>query len=149
MLGIRIRARLRRRTLDDELARGADPSASPERSLRAEQLRSPGERLKLANTLVEAVGGARVNHLGPFRAKLRERDAAVRGSAEEVLALARRLRDGEPIDVRGAAMASRLLHDGSSPFHGASVSELRAALCSAYAALDPSGEPERELADVA
>ena len=149
MLGARIHTRLRRKRLDDELARGGDPAASPERSLRAEQLTTPGERLKLANTLVEALGGARMNHLGPFRRKLRERDAAIRGSAEELLALARRLRDGEPINVRGAAMAARLVHDGSSPFGGPSVAELRAALCAAYAALDSPAEPVRELADVA
>lgn len=149
MLGARIRTRLRRKKLDDDLARGGDPAASPERRLRAEQLNSPGERLKLANTLVEALGGARMNHLGPFRRKLRERDAAIRGSAEELLALARRLRDGEPIEVRGAAMAARLVRDRASPFNGPSVAELRAELCAAYAALDSPGEPMPEAADAA
>ena len=149
MLSVRIRTRLRRKQLDEQLANGADPNASPERSRRAAELSSPSARLKLANALVEAVGDARMSYLGPFRAGLRRRDAAIRESAQDVLALAARLRDGEPIDVRGAAMTSRLRRDRSSAFHGASGPDLRAALREAQAALDGTGEHARELAGAA
>jgi hypothetical protein len=149
VLTVRIRTHLRRRQLDEQLANGADLNASPERSLRAAQLTSPTVRLKLANALVEAVGDARMGYLGPLRAGLRRRDAAIRESAEDLLALAARLRDGEPIDVRGAAMASRLLRDRSSPFHRGSGPDLRAALGAAHTALDSRADAARELAGAA
>ena len=149
MIGVRIRARIRRKKLDDELARGVDPATSAERRLRASQLTWPDDRLRLAGVLVDALGSARMSYLGPFRRKLRERDAAIRESAEEMLALARRLQDGEPITARGAAMASRLARDRSSPFHGTSAGDLQVALRAAYEALDVPDEPAYELAGAA
>ena len=57
-LAVRMRTRSRRKSLDRELARGADAGASPELSLRAAQLTSPDGRRKLANTLVSAYRAA-------------------------------------------------------------------------------------------
>jgi hypothetical protein len=47
-LAVRVRTRLRRNRLDDELARGIDPDLTPELALRAVQLHSPAERARLA-----------------------------------------------------------------------------------------------------
>jgi hypothetical protein len=58
-LAVRLRTWFRRNRLDEELARGLDPATSAELSLRAAQLRSPGERSRLANGLVETLGDAR------------------------------------------------------------------------------------------
>lgn len=110
-LALRVRASWRRNRLDDELARGAEPAASAELGLRAAQLRSRAERSRLANALVETLGGARGPNLGAFRMKTRRQHAGIRESADDLLALVLRLRDDQPIDVRGAAMAARLLND--------------------------------------
>src|SRR3712207_5870182 len=104
---LRMRARRRRNRLDDELARGMDPSLSPELNLRADQLRSRAERSRLANALVEAVGDARGLNLGAFRVKTRARHAVIRKHAEDLLALAARLRDDQAIDARGVAVTAR------------------------------------------
>ena len=111
-LALRMRARLRRTRLDDELARGMEPSLRPELSLRADQLRSRAERSRLANALVEAVGDARGP--SPLRVKSRERHAEIRKHAEDLLALATRLRDDQAVDARGVAVTARLVNrDGS------------------------------------
>ena len=110
-LGVRLRTRFRRNRLDAELAQGGDPSASAELMFRAAQLRSPGVRARLANTVIKALGSARGPNLGAFTRKAQRRDAAIRQTADDLLALALRLRDGRPIDVEGAAMTARLVND--------------------------------------
>jgi hypothetical protein len=47
-LGARVRTRLRRSKLDEQLVRGADPETSVELRLRAAQLRSSSGRSRLA-----------------------------------------------------------------------------------------------------
>jgi hypothetical protein len=129
-LALRMRARLRRDRLDDELARGMEPSLRPELSLRAEQLRSRAERSRLANALVEAVGDARGPNLGAFRVKTRERHAEIRKQAEGLVALAARLRDDQAIDARGVAVTARLVNRAGSLRRGRGQNlgdELRAA----------------------
>jgi hypothetical protein len=132
---LRVRTRRRRNRLDGELARGADPAALAELGLRAAQLRSASGRRELANALVETVGDARGPNLGAFRMKTRRQHAAIREAADDVLALVVRLRAGEPVDVRGAAMTARLLNDGASPLHQDSGQDLRHAIRAAWVAL--------------
>jgi hypothetical protein len=57
--------------------------------------------------------------------------------ADDLRALSRRLRDGSPIDVHGAALTSNLLTDGASPLYHDSGVALRYAVRSARLALDP------------
>jgi hypothetical protein len=113
--------------LDEQLAQGFDREASAELRLRAAQLVSPAGRVELANA-VEAVVR-----------ETRGRQAAVRASADDLLALAQRLRDERPIDVRGAAMIRRLLTDrATSPLYRIDgESSLQEAVRSAKLALDP------------
>lgn len=148
-LAVRIRVRWRRNRLDDELVRGTDPSVSPELSLRVAQLRSPAERSRLANALVEALGDARGPNLGAFRVKTRRRHAAIRNYADDLLGLVLRLRDDQPIDVRGAAMTARLVNNGASPLHRESGPDLRDAILAARVALDAAHQDTRDLATAA
>jgi hypothetical protein len=146
---VRIRTRLERGGLDEQLVRGAGSGATAELSLRTRQLTSADGRRGLANALIEALGSARAPHLGPFRMKHRRRDEAIREAADDIHALVGRLRDDEPIDVRGAAMTARLLDDRSSPLHGDSAPALQDVLRDALAALSPRAEADRDLAAAA
>ena len=135
-LVVRMRTRWLRNRLDDELARGADPAASAELRLRASQLRSPAERSRLANATVEAVGDARGPNLGAFTLKARRQHAAIRESADDLMALVARLRDDQPASVRGAAMTSRLVGNRASPLHRDGEQGLQQAIRAALVALD-------------
>jgi hypothetical protein len=143
-LSVRLRTRFRRNRLDAELAQGGDPSTSAELTLRAAQLRSPGQRTRLANALIKALGSARGPNLGAFSRKGQRRDAAIGQAADELLALALRLRDDRPIEVEGAAMAARLVNDRESSLHRGPAHELQAAAQSAQLALDSTTASARD-----
>jgi hypothetical protein len=143
-LSIRLRRRLRRNRLDAELAQGGDPSASAELTVRAAQLRSPAERTRLANALTKALGSARGPNLGAFTPRAQRHDAAIRQAADEVLALALRLRDDRTIEVGGAAMAALLVNDRASALHRGPAHELQAAAKAARLALDDGTSSARE-----
>ena len=145
-LALRVRTRLRRNSLDDELSRGADPAASAELHQRAAHLRFRAERSRLANALVESLGDARGPNLGAFWLKTRRQHAAIRESADDLLALVLRLRDDQPVDVRGAAKAARLLNDAASPLHRGSGQDLQHAIRAARVALDATGPATQDLA---
>jgi hypothetical protein len=135
-LAVRVRRRWRRSRLDDELARGTDPSTSAELSLRAAQLRSSAERSRVANKLVETLGDARGPNLGAFRINTRRQHAKIRQYADDLQALVLRLRDDRPIDVQGAAMTARLVDSGASPLHREGGQGLQVALLAARDALE-------------
>jgi hypothetical protein len=145
----RLRTRWRRDKLDQQLARGADSESSTELSLRRGQLGSGSGRSRLANALVEALGDARSPNLGAFRMQTRRRHAAIRDAADDLLALVLRLREDRPIDVRGAAMAARLLSDRGSPLHRDSGEYLQDAIRAARIGLDAADPASRDLAAAA
>ena len=145
--GTRLSTRLRRTSLDRELAQGADPGTRPELARRAEQLRSPEERARIANALVETVGDARRNE--PVTLRPRPQRAVVREAADELLALALRLRDEQPVGVRGAAMAAWLVGDHSSPLRRGDRGSLDEAVEAAHAAFDDTRAPASALAQAA
>ena len=91
--------------------------------LRSAQLRSPAGRTALANALVEAVGEARRGEPMKSGGSRSAQRCARRPSA--LLALASRLREATPIDVRGAAMVALLVNDGASPLHRAGTRQPR------------------------
>jgi hypothetical protein len=142
-LRARTKTRLQRNSLDGKLAHGADSRTTPELSLRAAQLRSHGERARLANALVEAVGEARQGD--PVTVRPRPHRAEVRANADELLALAARLRDDLPVDVRGAAMAARLVSDRKGPLRSMSSGNLREAVEAARHAMDTRRELAADL----
>jgi hypothetical protein len=102
-LAVRLRARWRRNRLDDQLAYGTDPATSPELELRAAQLRSRRERSRIANALVQILGDARKGT--PVTIKVRPQRAQIRAAADDLLELVGRLRDDQPVSVRGARRA--------------------------------------------
>lgn len=101
--------------LDRELADGADPMQSDELSLRVGQLRSAKRRARLAVALRGAVELAAGHHAPLIRTRLRRPE--IKANQELLLALADRLRDDEPLGVRGLAMTSLLVGDSSSPLY--------------------------------
>lgn len=145
----RARTRWRRGRLDEQLVRGIDPETSVELRLRAAQLSSPSGRARLANALVERLGDARGPNLGAFPMRIRRQDDAIRGAADDLLALVLRLRDERPVEIRGAGMAARLLYGKDSPLHHDGGPELGDALRSARAALDASAPATHGLAAAA
>ncbi len=148
-LADRWRMRRRRGRLDEQLARDTDPTTSAELGVRAAQLRSSAERSRLANSLVEVLGGARGPNLGAFRVSTRQRHAAIRESADELLALVLRLRDDEPIAVRGAAMVALLVDRRSSPLRHGDGRDLQLAVRAARVGLDVADRGADELAAAA
>jgi hypothetical protein len=148
-LATRVVASLARIRLDEELARGTDPAASSELALRAAQLRSRKERSRLANSLIEALGDARGPNLGAFGRRTRQRHSAIRDSADELLALVLRLRDDEPIAVRGAAMTALLVRGPSSPLRYGDGRGLQYAVRAAHVAVAASDRGTHDLAAAA
>jgi hypothetical protein len=132
---VRIRTRLRRAKLDRELANGADPASSDELRRRADQLSSPAERARIANALVETLGDAR--RVGePLTIRSFGYRAAVREVADEILALALRLRDDQPISVQAVATAAWLVDSKSSPMRRDGAGDLDQEIRVALAAPD-------------
>ena len=144
-LSQRLRTLWHRTELDHQLAQGVDPATSEELELRAEQLLS--RRSELAAHVDEVID--RAHRPIAFTVEVPLRRAEVRACADDLLALAGRLRDGAPIDVQGAAQAWVLLTDGSSPLYLDGGVSLRHAVRSARLALDPVGTPVHSLAAAA
>jgi hypothetical protein len=135
---LRIRTRLERNRLDGELARGVDPALSAELALRATQLRSRSGRSRTANALVQTLGNALGNE--PVILRPRPQREQVSASADDLLTLVRRLRDDEPISVRGAAMAALLVSGRGSTLNLDGKADLGHALRAATVALDAAGQ---------
>jgi hypothetical protein len=132
-LALRLRTLWHRDRLDDQLARGVDPTSSQLLELRADQLLA--KREELADTVDDVV--IRAKRPFAFSVEVHVRRHEVDACADDLHALARRLRDGEAIDVHGVAMTWTLLTDGASPLYHDSGVALRYAVRSARLALDP------------
>jgi hypothetical protein len=109
-------ARLLASSLDRQLAAGRPPRSSGALAIRAREIVSPAARLELAqhwaNVLDQA--GRRPVPRSP-RAPLRR--AAVIAAREDLQEMISVLTSGLPVDVRGTAMASWLLVDGTGPLY--------------------------------
>jgi hypothetical protein len=132
-LALRLRTLWHRDRLDAQLARGVDPTSSPLLELRADQLL--GKREQLAAAVDDVV--IRANRPFAFTVEVRPRRREVEACADDLRALARRLREGTPIDVHGAAMTQTLLTDGASPLYHDTGVTLQYAVRAARLALDP------------
>jgi len=133
-VALRLRTWWRRDRLDEQLAEGADPTTSAELTLRAEQLSSDTKRIRLAEDLEGVLREAR-DPAPQIHRLVRRRQ--VYACADELLELARRLRDDQPIALRGAAITAQLLSDARSPLYYARPSvPLPEAVRSARLALD-------------
>jgi hypothetical protein len=112
---LRVLTRWRAADLDRQLAHGMDPMLSDELSLRVGQLGSAGRRTQLSRALRDAVDMAKGNRAPLITTRLRR--AEIRENDGLLLALADRLRDGEPVGAQGLAMAARLVTDHSGPLY--------------------------------
>lgn len=142
-LGLRLRVHLNRLPLDDRLAHGDGAASSDELALRAAQLLR--ERFKLAARIEGTLESAH-RPTASFSAQAPVRRQDVRDCAEDLQALAHRLREAVPTDFRGIAMTSCLLTDGASPLYIDTGMSLRFAVRSARLALDPVGEAFEDVA---
>lgn len=132
---LRLRTRWRARDLDRRLASGTDPMLSDELSLRVGQLGSAGTRVRLACVLRGAVELANGHRAPLITTQLR--CAEIQENDELLLALADRLREGEPLGVQGLAMTARLINDRSGPLYRSGArGSLPAAVLKAFIALE-------------
>jgi hypothetical protein len=113
-LPVRLAVVVRRRHLDAQLAAGSNPLSNRMLALRARQLRQPTARRRLATTIEGAVKAAR--HPGVWTAAVTPRGLG-RAAESDLLRIAERLRCGEAIGERGAAIASELVADGAGPLY--------------------------------
>jgi hypothetical protein len=108
----RLRARMRRMELDQALAGGADPSASPLLAARAAQLVAPRARHRLAAALERFVLTA---ESPPARVRVLPRRRAVEANRPRMLELAATLRTSGLLYARGIAILELVLIDGTGP----------------------------------
>ncbi|MGN6586645.1 MAG: hypothetical protein ACTHKT_04120 [Solirubrobacterales bacterium] len=127
---LRARVFLSRLRFDRALAGGADPSASPELALRAEQLQSPKGRGRIARGIDRLIAIASADprrHVGPSMLPFRHQ--RVRPNLDRFEELADVLRSAGSHSVKGVAMASTLLEDGRGPLYASDhADKLREAL---------------------
>jgi hypothetical protein len=132
---LRVLTRWRAADLDRQLANGTDPMQSDELSLRVGQLGSAGRRTRLSHALREAVALAKGKRAPLITTRLRR--AEILENDDLLLALADRLRDGEPLGIQGLAMTARLVTDRTGPLYRSGLSSsLPARALEALIALD-------------
>jgi hypothetical protein len=136
----RVRARLRRSSLDRALAAGADPCESPALAYRAAQLASEGSREQVAASIDDVLAAAARPRLAlssvvdPDRKEM----AIARPHLIQVHEL---LRSKTPVYCQGVAMLECMLRDGGSPLYSpARRGALSAELEAIVAALEGPGQ---------
>jgi len=136
----RVAARLHAHHLDEELAQGTPPEASPELAVRAAMLARPRTRHMLAESLLRLRRRAETaldNRMLPSRPEVHLEH--LRPLHEEIEGLVQRLDAPVPVPARGVALVNLLLSDGAGPVHTPGhEADLRRALVMASSALDPS-----------
>ena len=134
-----VRARMLAGRLDIELANGADPWSSADLMRRAARLCSLGERGKLAAALAGLVEVARAPR-PTFSARVPIRHGLVLENADELLLLAGRIEQLEPVDVASLANLALLVRDGKSPVYagGRPPNEFTRVIARALHAVDQS-----------
>jgi hypothetical protein len=111
---LRLRVWWKREELDAALADGADPTESPQLTLRAQQLVGSGKRAELA-TSIHALIDIADRRPHPLQATFRP--SQVQANRSSLLELAERLRGQGPHALRGLAMTTRLIEDGRGPLY--------------------------------
>jgi hypothetical protein len=126
---------LRRGTLDRTLARGTDPSTTPELSRRARQLTSRRCRAGLAEGIRNLIQAAEAPR-HPYSAAAPVQRNEILAERAFLLQLADELAGEEELSARGIALVEGLLTDGASPIYTPSPDgALHAALTHARATL--------------
>jgi hypothetical protein len=141
----RLAAAARASHLDALLARGADPSSSAQLAARAEMLSAPRARTVIADQLDRLARADTTDQGG--RWGVRPNRNAIIANTDAMLTLSALLRETAPIYVRGTAILSELLRDGTGPLYRGDSSALATRLHAALAAVR-RGQPEPETARV-
>jgi hypothetical protein len=127
-------------TLDAELAAGRSADDARLRALRGDLLIAPAHRVKLAGQW-EALLARASRPRGEAYPRLPLRRAAILAAEADILALVAALRGPLPVRVRGVAIASLLMTDGTGPVYRAPRgTDLATAVQSALRHLDPATE---------
>jgi hypothetical protein len=145
----RLRSRWHADHLDHELADGASPDSTVDRSLRAQFLVRFRTRRELAHSMQRILAAATQR---PTASRLPAplSRAPVAACATELNELISRLLAPGPVAARGVAQARLLLTDAGGPLYRvgrhAGTADLRVRVCDAagaLSALDPAGRPQR------
>lgn len=136
-LHARLRATLRRSELTRALAEGADPTASDELALRAEQLTSTRGRQSLARAMRRTVDEAHRPPLARSRAVIIRRGAVLEAE-DAIRTMIARLTGAQPVRAEGMAIAERILTnaDGSPLYNPAEPGALAREVSLATAAME-------------
>jgi len=113
---MRVRARLRRASLDDALARGANPCESPALAYRAARLTSERSRWRMAAWVTEILTTAR-RPPRVFAAAVEPDRREVASAEPLLLQVTKLLQSSAPVYARGVAMLEGLLGDGGGPLY--------------------------------
>jgi hypothetical protein len=111
----RLTARLRARALDQALASGALPDASPALALRARALAAPAVADECAAALRRIIQEARRSRPMPGMRVIGGARERVLGAEHELRGLASLLQSGQAFNVGGIATVRALLTDGTGP----------------------------------
>ncbi len=129
---------LQRSELTRVLAEGADPAASPQLALRAEQLTSTRNRRVLARAMRRTIDEAHRPPLARSRVVIIRRGAVLdaEGAIRTMIA---RLTSPHPVQAQGMAMAERILTnaDASPLYNPAERGTLERQIAAATATMDP------------
>lgn len=127
----RLSVRVRRRRLDQALARGTPPETAAPLALRARQLTTLSCRRAIAASLRRVVRDT-CRGVSPVQARMSPRLIQVIAASDELTRLADALASPGPVSARGVAQARILLTDGSGPLYNPnSTGNLRARAASA------------------
>jgi hypothetical protein len=132
---LRLRVRMRRRSLDRQIAAGLRPDSDAELALRSLQLTSTHERRCIATALMNILEAADERHADPA-SRLRLNHAEVLVARHEIIALISALRSEQELAARGIARARLLTEAGDSPMlHAEPGRTVRQATSEAISAL--------------
>ncbi|HEY1237704.1 MAG TPA: hypothetical protein VGE91_05155 [Solirubrobacterales bacterium] len=118
MISDRILARVRARSIDDELLNGGAIDGRPVVLMRRARLLQRSYRARVAASLRTLIDAARRSHSTFFAAKLPLRVREVLASEPLILTLADELEEEDHVSPRGVILADRLVTDGDSPVYG-------------------------------
>ena len=112
-----IMARLRARSIDDQLLRDGVTDGSPVVLVRRARLLHHRYRTAIAKSLRRLVAAARRHERNLFRAQIPLREDEILASEALILTLADELDHEEGASPRGVILADRLITDGGSPVY--------------------------------
>jgi hypothetical protein len=135
-----IEARLRHRSVDRQIADGADVDTHAIVALRAAALTSPKTRRMVVRALDRLLSHANAQRHGLRRASIDTRHLAA--LTDEICELRRELLASTPVSATGVALAMVLLTDAGSPLYRThNTDEARCALVRAIALLAGPASP--------